>query len=375
MIKYMKCQRKNKSGRTSFRAGLLVSAAVIIMLFTLTGCGGGSTPTLGHPNAGYKGFETLKEAAINSSDGRNSIQLFIPEGDAFYTSDEYASGYKSGVQLSVDLVDEYTMESCDNDIEKIANSISRLNSENPEAAEDVSTDFKAVSDGNTLVRNNIQVMADYDNTYYGICRTEFFSKVNDENFITGMVEIYFGETDDSTDQVIKEIEQFYNIDVYRDKEKADERSDYYNAHPPTTHRVYVGNCTMSIPIDWSRDAENSTDSVTAYGPDGNSDADRNLLTTSKSIDAVPDETSETEFKKIISDTFSGMKPSFKKTDSPLKDSVCYYATLSNGKRKLAGYFVFTDYRLTALYTQYPGEKLDDEAKTRLDTAFNSLKPV
>ncbi len=356
--------------RRELKNKLTVLTVCLLSLLILAGCGG--APTLGQPKKDYTGFKTLKEADIQANDGKNKIQLFIPAGSGNYTSKDYATGSKDGVRATIRLVDTTSMKAFQNDLKKTANGLSMLKATNLEAAEQKTTSFKSSNDGKTYTRNQLLVLQSYDKTYQATCKTEFFAKVDDDNFVTGVIEVSPKEAGSGTDSVIQELEQFYGIKIYWDKAKAEERAKYYTEHPPTTKRVYVAGYTMAIPRSWARDASSSTSTVTVYGPSGTAKVNQNLLVAYKYISADPDTFSEAQYKALLQKQFPGMAVTIKKTSSPLSDAACYFTTLKKSGVTVSGYFLFSKTRLIAIYTQHDGAAISGSAKTTLDSAIKSL---
>ena len=211
-----------KTKRTIF--ALLVAAVML----ALTACGSEQAVTVFNPKEEYDGFKHLAELDLDGTGDMDNIILFVPKSSTSQNA-TYVNGSDSGVNLSISLVSSNSIKAYDEDPEKILSKSSYISSDYFSGAEKKAYKMKTAQDGKAAYISDYEIFqSSYGNYTYGYCKTDFVLKLDDDNFIYGKVNIDMNKAEDEDENIkaiIKELEQYYCVKIYYDKDKVLKRID------------------------------------------------------------------------------------------------------------------------------------------------------
>lgn len=363
--------------KTFKQRGVVALVAMCMVLGALlTACG--KAPTLGNEVKDYDQFKRLEESTLELKTGKN-LQVFVPKGGSKSASGNYLSASANGVSLNLRSVDTSYVKSAGG-TKLYLQKYGSMSAPNLNAAVDTLGKIKKTEDGNTYYRTGFQVLPQYDNKYYGVCRTEFLTKVvsrdkKNTDYVAGMINISSSEANDKTQATVDEMSQYYRVKVYWNSKKAKKAAKKYTDNPPTTKRVLSGSYTVPIPSDWRMDTTRTTSDVTFYGPGGSASAAQNLLIARKYISSSTQNFSDAAFKQYfesaMKQAFNGMSVEMNPAKSPIASGKAYSLKMSRGNAQINGYLFFGKYNVIMIYNVSEGTMSADQ-KTVLDNAFNGL---
>lgn len=210
-----------KTKRTIF--ALLVAAVML----ALTACGSEQAVTIFNPKEDYDGFEKLSEQDLEGTGDMDKIILFVPSANTSHHS-TYVTGSAAGVNADISLVNSNTIKAYDKDPEEILSKQTYISSKYFTGAEKKATKVKTAQDGNVAYISDYEIYKYDSGLMQGYCKTDFVLKLDDDNFIYGKVNIsmtHVDEDDEEIKAIIKEMEQYYCVKIYYEKDKVLERMD------------------------------------------------------------------------------------------------------------------------------------------------------
>lgn len=209
-----------KAKRTIF--ALLVAA----VLLALAGCGSEQAVTVFNPKEDYDGFKQLAQQNLEGTGDMDNIILFVPKSSTSQSA-TYVSGSGSGVGVSISLVNSNTIKAYDKDPEKILTKSTYITSDYFSGVEKKASKLKTAQDGKAAYVSDYEIYKSSSGSYvYGYCKTDFVLKLDDDNFLYGKVTIDMNKAEDEDKNIkatIKELEQYYCVKIYYDKDKVLEK--------------------------------------------------------------------------------------------------------------------------------------------------------
>ncbi|EFV01681.1 hypothetical protein HMP0721_1074 [Pseudoramibacter alactolyticus ATCC 23263] len=358
------------------RSIVALVAACMVLGALLTACG--KAPTLGTEVKDYDQFKRLGESSLELKTGKK-LQVFIPKDGSKSASGNHLSASANGTSLNLRSVDAAYVNSAGG-TKAYLQKYGSMAAPNLNAAVDTLGKIKKTEDGNTYYRTGFQVLPQYGNGYYSVCRTEFLTKIvgkdkETTNYVMGMINIANNAANDKTQATVDEMSQYYQVKVYWNSKKAKKAAKKYTQNPPTTKRVLSGSYTVPIPSDWRMDTTRTTSNVTFYGPGGSASAAQNLLIARRYISSSTQNFSDAAFKqyfeRAMQKAFNGMQVEMNAVKSPIASGKAYSLKMSRGNAQINGYLFFGKYNVIMIYNVSEGNISADQ-KTVLDNAFNGL---
>ena len=107
----------------------------------------------------------------------------------------------------------------------------------------------------------------FDEVYYAVFCTYYLAELESGESILVEIKVKSNDVTDKTEELIEELEQFYQFDIYWDEEKANHKiADYIENGPENTQ--YIGNLLFELPEGWEKDSDLSSYDIHVYAPEG-----------------------------------------------------------------------------------------------------------
>lgn len=200
---------------------------VAAVMLALTACGSEQAVTIFNPKEDYDGFKHLAEQDLEGTGDMDNIILFVPKSSTSQNA-TYVTGSAAGVNADISLVNSNTIKAYNKDPEEILSKTTYINSNYFTGAEKKATKIKTAQDGKAAYISDYEIYKYDSGLMQGYCKTDFVLKLDDDNFIYGKVNIsmtHVDEDDAEIKAIIKEMEQYYCVKIYYEKDKVLKRMD------------------------------------------------------------------------------------------------------------------------------------------------------
>lgn len=241
-------------------------------------------PVLGQDDIdGYEGYTYLyceklrTQSEKNEATGKmesSELSVFIPEDEYVWVDMESASGEKLGVSFKVELnpiirsdAEDYTMsENLDYLLEY------EFDPFYTEEYKDV-----VISDAELLDEHTARATVEYceydsyDDSCSPVFCTYLLKELDESRTVYVSLSIDGTEVTGKTPELLAEMEQFYELDINWDQERADQKLEAYLASGGD-NSFSTGYLLFELPDGWKRDNEMGDYSSYVYAPGGNASA-------------------------------------------------------------------------------------------------------
>lgn len=332
-------------------------------------------PVLGEEDIeDFEGFDYLQWELLTTDLG-DTVSVYVPMDEDAYKSEGNISGYNLGIAYSIELnpsirtdEEDYRVnENLDYYLENIYD---------PEYNEDyydvVISDAERIDGDTACASAEYCRYYEYDDSYYAVFATYLLKRLDNGVTVLLEVKVNSDDVDAETDDLIDELETFYQCEIdwsaRRAEEKIEELSE--SAGGNTT---FGGSLAFDIPEEWSKDEVESDSDIYVYAPYGDAELADCLVSISREytgMDASELEILESNHEFLLEmvktqlandDTFDGDVSLYEGTDlgvavkaqmeSPDKDGVI---------TKIHVYWIFDeDYAYIISAVQHGDEPLDD----------------
>lgn len=238
-------------------------------------------PVLGGENVeGYEDFAYLYEELLmteteeNKETGkkeRKKLTVYIPDDEYSTANGNYAYANTMGVNFRVELepylrydAEDYLPE--ENLDEYVASKYDPFYT--ADYKDVVINPAEETADG---VISTVEYCRynDWDEVYYSVFCTYYLAELESGETVLVTTEITSSDVTGKTERLLDELEQFYQIDIYWDEEKANKKSADY-AENGTENTYSTGSLLFELPEGWAEDDELSTYDMPVYAPEGDS---------------------------------------------------------------------------------------------------------
>lgn len=209
------------------KKGIILALLMGAVMFAMTACGDKQPVSVFNPQEDYDGFEKLAEQDLEGTGDIDKIMLFVPAENTSHHS-TYVTGSSSDVNANISLVNSNTIKANDKDPEKILSEMSYIDSDYFSGAEKKASEIKTAQDGKAAYILDYEIYKYGSETLQGYCKTDFVLKLDDDNFIYGKVNIsmtHVDKYDKDIKAIVKEMDQYYCVKIYYDKDKVIKRMD------------------------------------------------------------------------------------------------------------------------------------------------------
>ena len=190
------------------KKGIILALLMGAVMFAMTACGDKQPVSVFNPQEDYDGFEKLAEQDLEGTGDIDKIMLFVPAENTSVNSN--------------------TIKANDKDPEKILSEMSYIDSDYFSGAEKKASEIKTAQDGKAAYISDYEIYKYGSETLQGYCKTDFVLKLDDDNFIYGKVNIsmtHVDKYDKDIKAIVKEMDQYYCVKIYYDKDKVIKRMD------------------------------------------------------------------------------------------------------------------------------------------------------
>lgn len=219
----------------------------------------------------------MTESEENEESGKmesKKVTILLPIDDYTSVNRDYAYSNKLGVNFRVSLNPRFQYKQED-----------YLLSENLQAFLDsefdeyYSTDYKdlVISEVEELDDNRVRATANYveydkwDEVYKPVYNTYYVVELEKDLSVLVEVEVDLAEVTGKTQQLIEELETFYEFDIDWDQAVAEKKVEDFLANDTgDTDSFSTGYLMFDLPKNWDEDRDFGDYSVDAYAPDGDS---------------------------------------------------------------------------------------------------------
>lgn len=220
----------------------------------------------------YEGFDYLQWELLTSDSG-DTVPVYVPMDEDAYKSDDHISGYNLGIAYSVELDPSIRMDEEDYRVtENLDYYLEAVY--DPEYNEDyydvVISDAERI-DGDTA-RACVEYCEyyEYDDSYYAVFATYLLKRL--DNGVTVLLEMKVNsdDVDLETDNLIDELETFYQCKVDWSIKRAEEKIEGLG-EIDNGNATFGGSLAFDIPEDWDKDDVESDSDIYVYAPYGDAD--------------------------------------------------------------------------------------------------------
>lgn len=233
---------------------------------------------------GYEGFEYLYEDELVSEPEddeesgkkkKEKVTVFIPDGDYSNVERDYAYAEAMGVEFDIRLNPyiQYEQE----DYSARENLQEYLDTEFDEF---YTTEYKdlELSEAEELYDDAASATAkyceydEYEEGYDVYYKTFYMKELSSGALVLIEVSISANEVTDKAEDLLFELESFYEFDIDWDEEEAAEKLENYLANDTGDSDVFsTGFLKFDLPKGWEKDSANSSYNAVVYAPDGDAD--------------------------------------------------------------------------------------------------------
>lgn len=232
------------------------------------------SPVLGSADAeGYDGFRYLTEETLTSEETGDVVTVFIPEDEYASVNDNSAYSGKMGVEFDIRLDPYLQYEQEDYSAEENLEAFME-----EEYDEFYTTDYKdlEISEVESIGSDAAVASAKYceyqswDDEYNVSCKTYYLKEVEPGTFALVKVSVNNMEATGKTQNLLDEVEAFYEFDVDWDADEAEAKLQSYldQDDAADSDTFSTGFLKFELPKGWEKDADNSTYEISVYAPDG-----------------------------------------------------------------------------------------------------------
>lgn len=358
--------------RTSGKIFMLM-LIVAVFAVLLAGCGE-KEAKFGERVKDYKGFKTLKEEKIIVKNNL-TLQAFVPNGSISKSTLGGITATHNGVTLSLKMLDANLVKTTGGPKQYLK----RL------GVTTVVTSTAAEEKRNDIIeRSDVTYASKYTITrslgrYTGTSKTEFIKTIEFEGktyYAYGYITIYETSVNSDTEELLKEMKKYYGVDIYHDKEKLKERTEYFTKNPPKYKKIFVNKYLVQIPVDWTQDYRVSNAQVKTYGPNGKATDINNLFIGSQyissSIDNLPSGELEKRMKLHMEKLFADLKMTMKATRPSIHGTKAFTVVMKKGGIEYKGYFIAERNYVLFIYAAGRG-KVSSDLNEIVKNAFDNLE--
>lgn len=232
-------------------------------------------PVLGEEDIeDYDGFAYLQWERLTSGSGEE-VDLYVPMDEDAYKSDDNISGYYMGISYSVELdplirtdEEDYRVnENLDYYLETIYD---------PEFNADYYD--VVISDAERIDKDTAYAFAeyckyyDYDNTYCAVFATYLLKRLDNDVTVLVELKVNSDDADDETEDLIDELETFYQCEVDWSARRAEEKIEELGGSAGVDGSgAFGGSLAFDIPEEWGRDEAESDSDIYVYAPYGDAE--------------------------------------------------------------------------------------------------------
>ena len=338
-------------------------------------------PVLGGENVeGYEDFAYLYEELLmteteeNKETGkkeRKKLTVYIPDDEYSTANGNYAYANTMGVNFRVELEPYLRYDAED-----------YLPEENLDEYVASKYDPFYTADYKDVVINPAEETADgvistveycryneWDEVYYSVFCTYYLAELESGETVLVTTEITSSDVTGKTERLLDELEQFYQIDIYWDEEKANKKSADY-AENGTENTYSTGSLLFELPQGWAEDDELSTYDMPVYAPEGDFLYSGCMVAVTEDyighdeeydVRMYVDESGQELVKEILGDALSDYTAEL--CDTGLGKAAKITFTLSDEDMELNGvlYIVITDYNMYRMVAYDTPEAVESAA--------------
>lgn len=220
----------------------------------------------------YKGFDYLQWELLTSDSG-DTVPVYVPMDEDAYKSDDHISGYNLGIAYSIELDPSIRMDEEDYRVtENLDYYLEDVYV--PESNEDyydiVISDAERIDGDTACAAVEYCRYYEFDDSYYAVFATYLLKRL--DNGVTVLMEIKVNsdDVDLETDNLIDELETFYQCEVDWSIKRAEEKIEGLG-EIDDGEAALGGSLAFDIPEDWYRDDAESDSDVYVYAPYGDAD--------------------------------------------------------------------------------------------------------
>lgn len=230
-------------------------------------------PVLGEEDIeDYEGFDYLQWELLTADSG-DTVPVYVPVDKDAYKSDDHISGYNLGIAYSIELdpsirtdEEDYRItENLDYYLETV------YDSEYNEDYYDVVISDADRIDGDTACASvEYCRYYEYDDSYYAVFATYLLKRLDNGVTVLMEMKVNSDDVDSETDNLIDELETFYQCEVDWSIKRAEEKIERLG-EIDNRNATFGGSLAFDIPEDWDRDDVESDSDVYVYAPYGDAD--------------------------------------------------------------------------------------------------------
>lgn len=244
----------------------------LILIVIIVGCANRpKEPTLQNQVSNRAAFEQLHEAELLCGiDDEQDMIAYLP-GYFEMDSSSYAFGYEGGVSIEIDVngynydKGEYADVAAENLKEEIVYSYGVV---------DLLYDNAITKDENreTSTFDGVLLREDYMGYAQAVYYFGLAKEIGKDKRVLVRIEIEVDQINKLTNQIIEEVEKYYEIDINFNADEVNKYAKEFNANPPSTRKMSVLGLTFEIPRRYDIDYKTSSISNNTYvfGPNGDS---------------------------------------------------------------------------------------------------------
>ncbi|MEG0077313.1 hypothetical protein [Anaerorhabdus sp.] len=251
---------------------------ICLVMLMLVGCsnGGGGKPTVMNQKSDKEAYENLMEMTVladsMNKDGEKETESFLFYVPKSKYADVYNnSAFSSENGLSIDVsINDYMYE----EGEYADNVIGYVQ----EGLMENSGLLKVVRESEIVVDetrdnasyNSLIIQESYDNQGEVVYNYVAAKEISPKQRVLIQVTIYASEYNKLTEAMMKELNEYYGIEIGFNLEEATEALKQFNLNPPTTKKYDAYDFSFEIPFNYGLDYELSdyTEDDYIFGPDG-----------------------------------------------------------------------------------------------------------
>ena len=235
--------------------------------------GNNDYPVLGEEDIeDYEGFDYLQWELLTSDSG-DTVPVYVPKDEDAYKINDHISGYNLGIAYSVELdpsirtdeEDYRVTENLDYYLEAVYD---------PEYNEDyydvVISDAERIDGDTACACVEYCKYYEYDDSYYAVFATYLLKRL--DNGVTVLLEMKVNsdDVDLETDDLIDELETFYQCEVDWSIKRAEEKIEGLG-EIGNGDAAFGGSLAFDIPEDWDKDDVESDSDTYVYAPYGDAE--------------------------------------------------------------------------------------------------------
>lgn len=215
-------------------------------------------------------FAYLQWIPLTSESG-DTVEVYLPKDKDAYESGGIISGYDRGIFYSVEL-DPFVTEEGQRINEDLDDYLEAIYDPayNDDYYDMIVSDAERIDSDTAFATVEYCKYYEYDDSYCAVFATYLLKRLHNDVTVLLEVKVNSDDVDLETEDLIVELETFYQCEVDWSENRAEEKIELLGGNADGS-AAFGGSLAFDIPEEWSMDEMTSTDDAYVYAPYGDAE--------------------------------------------------------------------------------------------------------